>query len=158
MNSQNYLEETRREIEALQINLIRPTLFEFRGVYFYSGRNHIQKGRLMIGDNFDVVGEIIDSNSTCPLHIVQGRISNIEKMLVFNFVQKAKGKLDIYYALRKSVDGEGIPGRYTGMWSFSEQGILLEVGYDPHFGERVMVRHPESCNKTRLILRRANSS
>lgn len=157
LNLSHYAQNLRHEISRLQKSLSDPAFYELEGDYFYQGRNYPQRGRISVSNTMGVIGEIQDPNSRCPLHMVKGTFSFVDKLWKFNFTKIPSDLLiSIFYTLGKlGTLEDGIEGEYHGLWAHQEKGILLKIGHKPGIGECVIVEHPESMNKASLILRKA---
>ncbi len=67
MTSEEYL-------QTLNKNLVNPEAYDVKGFYYYHGEKNNFSGRFDIDAKGMIVGEILDPNSVCPKHVVEGEI------------------------------------------------------------------------------------
>jgi hypothetical protein len=116
-------------LDRLDRDLTGPiTVYNVEGWYAFHGEGNPFTGAFQIDANGKFAGEIKDPASVIARHIVCGRQIDIKTYQTLRFVKIPTGGLmNIYYIYTKIDGKKEIEGKYTGSWSFGNEGIPFKI-------------------------------
>lgn len=102
--------------------------YEVLGFYNFHKKQNNFTGLFGIDSHGKIVGQITDSNSICPKHLVDGNIYLEKNPQTIEFIKIPTTLLArIHYSLTRADGSREIDGEYRGNWQLREKALNLKT-------------------------------